>query len=311
MSGYLSIAPRALGTGASEALSSYVVRLAGAHVVPVRVFVHSVFPEVLRGTGLVPRNLLARRRAVWMNGNGRWAEVLSEGLGCLVRRRDLSLLTMAAFTDVLAAPRVLADTKRWCATCYASMRERGGECWDPLAWSLSPVRVCPEHGVALRERCALCNRLQPWLPRDTTVGWCAWCGEDLASSGALEGARSCVCPDQVFGVDPYRAARACAVLVARASAGEAVGVRAEFGRRIAALIDEVDEGNRSAFARRCRVSNMTPTNWVRSGVVRFDHAVCLAEVCGVPFADLLLELPDWSCPDYAESRILGAIPSSD
>ena len=59
-----------------------------------------------------------------MNGNGRWAELLSGGLGCLVRRRDLSLLTMAAFTDVLAAPRVLADKKRWCAACYASMRER-------------------------------------------------------------------------------------------------------------------------------------------------------------------------------------------
>ena len=50
MSGYLSIAPRALGTGASEALSSYVVRLAGAHVVPTRVFVQRVCPEVLRGT---------------------------------------------------------------------------------------------------------------------------------------------------------------------------------------------------------------------------------------------------------------------
>ena len=90
-----------------------------------------------------------------------------------------------------------------------------------------------------------------------------------------------------------------------------MGVRAELGRRIAALVDEVDEGNRSAFALRCRVSNMTPTNWVRSGVVRFDHAVCLAELCGVPLADLLLELPDWSCPDYAEPRILGATPSSD
>ena len=294
MSGYLSIAPRALGTGATEALLSYVVRLAGAHVVPARVFVHRVFPEVLRGTALVPRNLLARRRAVWMNGNGRWAKVLSEGLGSHVCRMDLSLLTMVAFTDVLAAPRVLADTKRWCAACYASMRERGGECWDPLAWSLSPVRVCLEHGVALSERCASCHRLQPWLPRDTTVGWCAWCGEDLASSEAPKEARSGVSPGLVFRVDPYRAARACAVLVARASAGETVVVRAEIGRRIAALIDEVDEGNRSAFARRCRVSNMTPTNWVRSGVVRFDQAVCLAEVCGVLLADLLLELPDWS-----------------
>ena len=190
-----------------------------------------------------------------MNGNGRWAEVLSGGLGCLVRRRDLSLLTMTAFTDVLAAPRVLADVKRWCAACYASMREQEGECWDPLAWSLSPVRVCPEHGVALCERCPACSRAQPWLPRDTTVGWCAWCGEDLASSDALEEALSGASPGPVFGVDPHRAARSCVALVARASAGEVAACRAEFGRRIAALIDEVDEGNRSAF----RVAVRSPT----------------------------------------------------
>ena len=36
--------------------------------------------------------------------NGRWAKVLSEGLGSHVCRMDLSLLTMAAFTDVLVAP---------------------------------------------------------------------------------------------------------------------------------------------------------------------------------------------------------------
>ena len=224
-----------------------------------------------------------------MNGTGRWASALSAGLGRIVGRGELGGLTMAAYSDVVAAPRVLADTKRWCVQCYSSMRELHGECWDPLVWSLSAVRVCPEHGAALCERCPFCGRIQPWLPRDTGVGWCAWCGENLASSRALEEARMRFAPVSVYGVESFAAARSCAALVARSSAGEAAVSRLVLAQRIASLIDLVDRGNRSAFARRCRVANMTPTNWVRRGVVRFDHAVRVANACSSSLSDLLLE----------------------
>lgn len=156
---------------------------------------------------------------------------------------------------------------------------------------LEAVRVCSEHELALCERCASCNRLQPWLPRDTTVGWCAWSGEDLASGRAIENARSRAVPDAVFGVGPFRAARDCAALVARASAGAEVVSRAVLAQRIEVLIDAVDEGNRSAFAGRCHVANTTPTNWVRTGVLRFDHALRLADARAVSLPDLLLERP--------------------
>lgn len=107
----------------------------------------------------------------------------------------------------------------------------------------------------------------------------------MALAGSLR-ARS-----SVFGVDAERAARSCAHLVACASAGECVVSRRELAGRIAALVDAVDGGNRSAFARRCAVANMTPTNWVRRGVIRFDHAVRLADACVVSLPDLLLECP--------------------
>ena len=65
--------------GQSEALSSYFVRLAVAHAVPTQVFV-ALLPDLLeRVSG---RNVLARRRGVWMNGAGEYAREVS---ACLAR----------------------------------------------------------------------------------------------------------------------------------------------------------------------------------------------------------------------------------
>ena len=283
----LPIAPRALGSMQSEGLSSFLVRLAAAHVVPMHVFARIVLPQVLED--VVARNLFARRRAVWMNGTGAWAESVSQVFSTLTGQARLERMTLLSLRDVIAAPRVLTLAKRWCPKCYREMREGDidGDCWDPLVWSLDAVRWCPSHACALADRCPRCSRAQPWLPRDTTVGDCAWCGADLALDLVRSSSRS----EAGLGrcsVDPHCAALACAVLVERLSAGDRVVCRAVLARRIAGLIDDVDDGNRSAFSRRCAVANMTPTNWVRRGVIRFDHAVRLACRCGVDLRQLLL-----------------------
>ena len=40
---------------------------------------------------------------------------------------------------------------------------------------------------------------------------------------------------------------------------------------------------------------MTPTNWVRRGVVRFDHAVRVADGCAVSLPDLFVKCPSEPC----------------
>ena len=127
----VGVAPHALSTGRSEALSGYVVRLAGAHVVATRVFVARVFPSALCGTGLVARNLLARRRALWMNGTGQWASALSAGLGRIVGRGDLGALTMAKRCVRLRCPILPRGRLR----CGSRDWQQPGQRLNSLSWA--------------------------------------------------------------------------------------------------------------------------------------------------------------------------------
>ena len=300
----LPLAPAGPGTSRIEGLSSYLVRLAGTHVLPTSVFVSRVLPEVL---GVVSgRNVLSGRRGAWMNGNGKWARELSSVLERLTSQRRLDRLTMLAWHRVLPAPRVLAARRRWCRHCYRAMREETGECWDPLVWSLGPVVWCSVHGERLQPICPTCARNQPWLPRDTRVGWCAWCGADLAvergsvvAAGRLD--------TQLSSVSEPWAAAVCGDMVAAVGCGGVPAAPVRVADRIRSLLFVLDEGNQSAFARRFGVSLPTPRHWMRTGVVRLDYLLRICWRSGLHPLDLVLEGRPFD--DALRSLTPGAAPA--
>ena len=55
-----------------------------------------------------------------------------------------------------------------------------------------------------------------------------------------------------------------------------------------ALLHHLDEGNRSAFARRIDVSLPTPGHWIRTGVIRFDYVLRICWRASLPPTRLLL-----------------------
>lgn len=282
----LPLAPGGCGTSWAEGLASYLARLAGAHVLPTNVLVSRVLPEVL---GVVSgRNVLSGRRGAWMNGNGKWARELSSVLERLTLQPGLDRLTMLPWRHVLPAPRVLAPRRRWCRHCYRAMREETGGCWDPLVWSLAPVEWCTVHGERLCFICPVCDRNQPWLPRDTSLGWCAWCGADLVD-GEGQGAGSENFDPESVRVPERWAAGVCTDMVAAVGQGNVPARPRQVGERIRSLLFLLDEGNQSAFARRFGVSLPTPRHWMRTGVVRLD---CLLRLCwysGLHPLDLVLK----------------------
>ena len=234
------------------------------------------------------RNVLSGRRGAWMNGNGKWARDLSSVLERLTLQPGLDRLTMLPWRRVLPTPRVLAARRRWCRQCYRAMCEETGGCWDPLVWSLAPVVWCAVHGERLRSTCLTCERCQPWLPRDTRVGWCAWCGADLALEGGSDVKRGDPDPASVLRAERW-AADVCADMVVAAGSGGVLATPAQVGDRIRSLLFLLDEGNQSAFARRFGVSLPTPRHWMRTGVVRLDYLLRVCWRLGLHPLDLVLE----------------------
>ena len=253
-------------SGRPEGLSSYFVRLAVAHVVPTQVMALRVLPQVLDTVS--GHNVLSGRRGIWMNGSGQWASALSRALEHLTLQDDLDRLTLHPWHRVLPPQRLLASVRRWCPQCYREMRLARGECWDPLLWSIAAVVCCTEHADYLSERCPVCQRLQPWLPRDTALGRCAWCGSNLDPGSVCPSA-----PGRERRASPRDLwmARVCADLVDAASRGDRIAAPAELARRLLRLLEALDEGNRSAFARRFGVSVSTPAHWLSTGIIRFEH----------------------------------------
>ena len=93
---------------------------------------------------------------------------------------------------------------------------------------------------------------------------------DVALSRSGPGAyRDDVAVCEVAGVEPP-------VLDAHEEAAgrrDSIVLPRELGARVFALLHHLDDGNRSACARRFDVSLPTPGHWIRTGVIRFDYVL--------------------------------------
>ena len=155
--------PRGTETAKIESLSSYLVRLASAQVLPTAIFATRHFTGRLPSISHVGGRNLYGGRGIWMNGMGRWAHDTVARLRELTAREDLNGLTALPWRGVLSPSGLTANVRRWCPDCYRAMRERHGECWDPLSWFLVPVTCCAAHARPLAIRCKGCCMVQPWL----------------------------------------------------------------------------------------------------------------------------------------------------
>ena len=175
--------PMGLGSGDPECLTSYLSRLAQAHVLPLRDIVLDL---------LVPRleNLTIRRSYTRffqecsrsMNGVGEYAESFSSLLGKLTLQSDLALLTMLPWKGLFdqGGKGLLRPVKAWCPQCFLAQRESGIPPYEPLRWQLSVFESCPTHKTPFTSSCPSCREMQPALGQLSVIGRCVWCGTDLA-----------------------------------------------------------------------------------------------------------------------------------
>lgn len=180
------VSPRALGTPLAESLTSYLQRVAAAHVVPSAVVFERLVLTCARDEGLWPRLALSRvlsGPAREIDGAARAAELAVAAVSHAVGRGDLARATLLGLRalGLVRLEGLLTERKRWCPRCWDGDSKRGEPLYERKLWVLAVVDVCPEHGVVLLDRCPVCGRPQPPVASDVAVGTCALCGWGLGA----------------------------------------------------------------------------------------------------------------------------------
>lgn len=172
-----TLTPCGLGTPYVESLSSYVTRLANAHVVSVwRLILHVLSPM---NPGRVPRS--STRYAYPANGLGKGSEILLRSFEAATCRSDLRLLTLTALQGTISQLSIFRTTEAWCPVCLEQWRTTGMPVHSPLLWAIRVVGICPVHLSPLVDRCPHCHRQFSTLRANAQPGYCSACSHWLGT----------------------------------------------------------------------------------------------------------------------------------
>lgn len=178
--------PIGIGTPDCEGLTSYLVRLAREHSLPVRRLVSRLLFAAAPESRPRCDAKFFRQYAATINGVGPYAERFSQALNAATGRADLDVLTLLPWRGLLAANgnRLTSPYRRWCADCLGDQVSAGlNEVYWPLAWSMASVQTCHRHAVNLVDRCPHCAKRQPAIPRLADFGHCDGCRRSLLCHG--------------------------------------------------------------------------------------------------------------------------------
>lgn len=179
---YYNLTPIGIGTSIVESLTSYIARLGSAHHTCTGAVVNLAITPLLNkyyltriakagGTGFY-------KSAHAVNGRGKMAEEFTQAIQVLTSRKDIKLLTMIQYQNVISDRGLLRSVRAWCPRCYQVM-EDSGKVYEMLIWAIKPVVCCQLHQCYLVEKCPHCGCKQNVLSRTHKNGYCARCANWL------------------------------------------------------------------------------------------------------------------------------------
>jgi hypothetical protein len=158
--------------------------LAKAHHLSVGDLLVKYFLPMMRGQR-APNSKPLKSRVLKKMSSANGEGVLAGHLVSLTERltllTGLSSTTFIPWRDVVSRVELQRRIRAWCSVCYADQAAGSGVPYDPLLWTVLPVKICPAHQRPLTENCPKCKKwaypvLTHYLP-----GWCphcnAWLGE--------------------------------------------------------------------------------------------------------------------------------------
>ncbi len=193
--GIISPPPIGIGTPYVEAFTSLFARCAEAHhVTSGALFIDQMIPHLTADylKKILERGGTGLYKSSWTwNGTRKNAELLSSLFGYLTDHKDLDLLTMHPWRDVIPDVGLLRKERAWCTDCFREAWESGGTIYEPLMWATKPVEICSIHRKYLSTECPHCKvGSQPVLSRKTWPGYCSKCGSWLGHSDINDKLRS-------------------------------------------------------------------------------------------------------------------------
>ncbi len=259
------LSPIGIGTPNVESLASYVNRLAEAHCLnPGTLIVEVIAPQVNRG---LARHITSRKLNTLfnlshtLNGTGEIAINFIEALETLTLRSDLRCLTLLNWSDVLLSRELIRTHKTWCPQCYRDWHTSGCEIYDPLLWSIAPVKICHTHQVPLQDTCPHCHQNKlPLLTWKSRNAYCSRCTQ-LLTSETFTAERT------VLESDKHNQWNISVV----SNIGDLVGSiscppypsKTQIYSRILIAINKITEGNIASFAKLLNLPKNTVWGWCR------------------------------------------------
>lgn len=170
--------PIGTGTAETECFASYLARLARAHNLSLGALsIRYLFPLMIArraesGVSFTRLKLLQLHSA---NGADTFANDLLPIVERLTLVTGIVPSTFIKWADVVPRLELLRHYRAWCSDCYAEWGAGGNTLYDPLLWTVRPVKICPRHQRFLAEQCPRCQRrswpgLSHYLP-----GFCSHC----------------------------------------------------------------------------------------------------------------------------------------
>lgn len=172
--------PLGLSTIETESLTSYVRRLAAAHVVsPSTLLRLEVLEPHRRSAGQRHHVLAPVLCTESINGARRSTRIL---VGALEELTGVSSVRETCLLDrdrAVCFEGAFRHFRAWCPECLAD-----GTPYDRLLWSFSAIKTCVRHERSLEDRCPRprCGKPnRPWH-RAASPDGCPFCGEKLEST---------------------------------------------------------------------------------------------------------------------------------
>lgn len=171
-----SLEPIGVETPLVESLSSYLARLAAAHMLPVSALLRNVIAGYLPMDNHNLAKVIGPQTIIKnMNGMGEAASSLVEVLEKLTGRTNLASLTMMPFSRLISPRRLMNSESAWCPYCLEEWKAKEQTVYFPLLWSLKESRKCPVHRCFLSWACPHCNAASPVIASRTVMGYCHRC----------------------------------------------------------------------------------------------------------------------------------------
>ena len=283
--------PIGVGSPLVESLTSYVARLSGMHSVSPSALVRKQILPFLNRPSLTkdgsPVSTFLGQQSVALNSLTATASAFVQAVEQLTLRRDLSLLTMLPYKDVLSGVTLLRRTKAWCSCCYEQRREAKQAIYEPLLWMLSVVTLCPQHAQPLEMRCPNpeCARQQLPLTARCQPGYCTWCGQWL---GSRKKRNHLKLTDEERTEQLQNAEMVGALLAATCNISVKY-LKETFALTISACVDKVATGNITVFANLLQVRTSTVWQWQHGqDIPQLEMLVKVAAFLDISLVDLLM-----------------------